>query len=99
MEICDFDRLVSFDSNFLFNLLLFYHSSRSYSYACAYVDAYVAASVDFFVLSFVLPCAYAYVASEPDLKRTKRSDNVIRFLHKNNGRKGLMKMTLHSNGC
>ena len=37
-------------------------------YACAYayVDAYVAryCTVDLFVLSFVLPCAFAYVASK-----------------------------------
>ena len=31
------------------------------------------ASVDFFVLSFVLPCAYAYVASENQLKATPTS--------------------------
>ena len=30
---------------------------------CLYVDAYINPSENFFVLSFVLPCAYAYVAS------------------------------------
>ena len=35
-------------------------------YACAYayVDLMSHASVDLLVLPFVLPCAYAYVASE-----------------------------------
>ena len=33
-------------------------------HAYTYVDAYSHASVNIFVLSCVLPCAYAYVASE-----------------------------------
>ena len=61
-----------------------YQSPRAIEfYACAYayVDLMSHASVDFFVLSFVLPCAYAYVAGENQALSCKNKWN-YRNLHK-----------------